>query len=221
LSPVAGNKRLPQFALFASCGGTRQTELAAQFGDRRIDSGALPVSRIEVEPFSAPDERARDVIRGADTCFVSSATAAQHRERRSVDVSHRGGRPGFLDFAKDGAIVVPDTIGNLAVNPRAGMLFIDFGSGDLLQVTGTTEIVWDASPLLAFAGAERLWRLVPTGGNWLRGAFPLRMEFRDFSPMSLAIGIWRQVTKEGWLALAVGRKFSTETRRESPRAPAP
>lgn len=37
-----------------------------------------------------------------------------------------------------------------------------------------------------FQGAERLWRLVPTCGRRLRGGFPLRMQFGDFSPMPLA-----------------------------------
>ena len=50
------------------------------------------------------------------------------------------------------------TLGNLLVNPRAGVLFIDFASGDLLLLTGTAEVVWDGEELQAFEGAERAWR---------------------------------------------------------------
>jgi uncharacterized protein len=99
-----------------------------------------------------------------------------------VDVSHRGGLAGFLKFAADGAIIVPDyrgnrffnTLGNLAINPRAGLLFINFARGDLLQLAGETDIVWDGPEVAAAAGAERIWRLAPSHGRWLRAALPLR-----------------------------------------------
>ncbi|HJU15529.1 MAG TPA: pyridoxamine 5'-phosphate oxidase family protein [Stellaceae bacterium] len=156
--------------------------------------------RAHAEPLSGLDDAARELILRADTCFVASAAPAG----RSVDVSHRGGRPGFVRIAGDGAIVVPDyrgnryfnTLGNLRINPRAGLLFIDFANGDLLQLTGTTEIVWSGPEVRALMGAERLWRLVPTRGNRLRGGFPLRMQFRDFSPMSLATGTWAEAGTE-------------------------
>jgi predicted pyridoxine 5'-phosphate oxidase superfamily flavin-nucleotide-binding protein len=53
-------------------------------------------------------------------------------------VSHRGGRPGFVRIDGDDTLTVPDfngnrffnTLGNLAVHPRAGLLFIDFDNGD-------------------------------------------------------------------------------------------
>jgi predicted pyridoxine 5'-phosphate oxidase superfamily flavin-nucleotide-binding protein len=170
-----------------------------QYIQRRDQDGLFTVAPARGAPFSALDEAARELIRRADTCFVASA-ASRDQQRGAVDVSHRGGRPGFLGIAGDGAIVVPDyrgnryfnTLGNLMVNPRAGLLLIDFDNGDLLQLSGTTEIVWDGPELRAFAGAERLWRLIPTGGNRLRGGFPLRMRFRDFSPASLATGTWAE-----------------------------
>jgi predicted pyridoxine 5'-phosphate oxidase superfamily flavin-nucleotide-binding protein len=176
-----------------------------------LAEGAAPVT---AEPFAALDEGARSLIRTADTCFVASAAPAAvgagGRAGRdwAVDVSHRGGRAGFIGIvgAGDGeAIVIPDyrgnrffnTLGNLAVNPRAGLLFIDFARGDLLQLTGTTEIVWDGGAVRAFAGAERLWRLTPQGGRWLRGGFPLRLAFRDFSPQSLATGTFAEAEEAG------------------------
>jgi predicted pyridoxine 5'-phosphate oxidase superfamily flavin-nucleotide-binding protein len=171
----------------------------AQYIQRRDRDGLFAISRACAEPLSALDEAARELIRRADTCFVASA-ASKDQQGGAVDVSHRGGRSGFLGIAGDGAIVVLDyrgnryfnTLGNLMINPRAGLLLIDFDSGDLLQLTGTTEIVWDGPALRAFAGAERLWRLIPTGGNRWRGGFPLRLRFREFSPASLATGTWAE-----------------------------
>ena len=49
-----------------------------------------------------------------------------------------------------------NTLGNLAVNPRSGLLFIDFERGHTLQLTGRAEIIWDADRTAEFVGAERL-----------------------------------------------------------------
>jgi hypothetical protein len=35
------------------------------------------------------------------------------------------------------------TLGNLAVNPRAGLLFVDWETGSTLQLTGRAQIIWD------------------------------------------------------------------------------
>ena len=63
------------------------------------------------------------------------------------------------------------TLGNLAVYPRAGLLFIDFETGDLLQVTGRAEILWDGAGL---PGAERAWRLRVERALVRHGALPVR-----------------------------------------------
>src|SRR3546814_3711220 len=66
-----------------------------------------------------------------------------------VDVSHRGGSPGFLGM-EDGALVWPEyrgnyyfnTLGNLALDRACGLIIPDFETGDLLQMTGSAEILW-------------------------------------------------------------------------------
>jgi predicted pyridoxine 5'-phosphate oxidase superfamily flavin-nucleotide-binding protein len=86
--------------------------------------------------------------------------------RRQVDASHRGGKAGFVRIDGD-VLTIPDfagnlhfnTLGNLQVNPRAGLLFIDFANGDLLQLTGRTELLLAGDEVSSFQGAERLWRL--------------------------------------------------------------
>lgn len=79
--------------------------------------------------------------------FISS----QHES--TMGTNHRGGPPGFVRVEKnDGSgtvLVYPElsgnrlyqTLGNLYTNPRAGMIFPDFDTGDALYVTGTTKIV--------------------------------------------------------------------------------
>jgi predicted pyridoxine 5'-phosphate oxidase superfamily flavin-nucleotide-binding protein len=174
-----------------------------QYIQRRDYEPATEAERRSVgaESFTALDAAARALVAASDTSFVASfARGDDGTPRYGVDVSHRGGRPGFVGIDDDGALVVPDyagngffnTLGNLMVNPRAGLLFVDFASGDLLQVTGTTTIVWDGPLLDAFAGAERLWRLAPVRGRWLRGALPLRLALREFSPTLAGTGTWRE-----------------------------
>jgi predicted pyridoxine 5'-phosphate oxidase superfamily flavin-nucleotide-binding protein len=92
---------------------------------------------------------ARALIARADTLFI-----ATRHPQGAADASHRGGEPGFVEVAStpDGADVIriPDyagnnmfnTIGNLLVEPRAGLLFPDFEGGSALELTGTAEVSW-------------------------------------------------------------------------------
>lgn len=149
----------------------------------------------------ALNEEARRIIAGADTFFVASyADRVEHG--RQVDVSHRGGRPGFVRIDEDGALTVPDfngnlffnTLGNFLVNSRAGLLFIDHDKGDLLQVSGRVEVVLDSPEIAAFHGAERLWRVLPEKIVLRPDALPLRWTFIEngSSPDSLATGSWME-----------------------------
>ena len=150
------------------------------------------------EALTALDAPARALITQADTLFV-----ATHAPGEGADVSHRGGRPGFVHVEDDHTFLVPDflgnhmfmTLGNLALNPRAGVLFIDFDSGELLTLTGRAEVVWDGDLLQsisAFDGAQRAWRFHVEAGWRLADALPLRWRFRDWSPNSLITGTWNE-----------------------------
>ena len=65
---------------------------------------------------------------------ASRADGPDVQTGRGADVSHRGGRPGFVKIEDEHTLLVPDftgnfffmTLGNLQLNPRAGVLFIDF-----------------------------------------------------------------------------------------------
>jgi hypothetical protein len=83
-----------------------------------------------------------------------------------------------------------NTLGNLVVDPRAALIFVDFERGDLLQLQGTAEIVWDGPEILAVRGAQRLWR-VHVARAWRRpGALGLRWTFRGPADTTLATGTW-------------------------------
>ncbi|MFV3411557.1 pyridoxamine 5'-phosphate oxidase family protein [Pseudomonas nitroreducens] len=150
------------------------------------------------EDFSGLNEELAAIIRNADTFFVASYV--QHEDgERSVDVSHRGGRPGFVRVTGN-RLTIPDyagnlhfnTLGNLQANPQAGLLFVDFVSGDVLQVHGRSEILFDSPLLTAFEGAERLWTLDVQHAVLRRNALALRWSFREYSPTSLMTGTWAE-----------------------------
>jgi uncharacterized protein len=142
----------------------------------------------ETEALARLDADAREAIAATDTLFVASASRAD-TATGGVDVSHRGGPSGFVRVDGD-ALVVPDyagnryfnTLGNLVADPRAALLFVDFASGDLLHVQGTTEIIWDGPQVSAVAGAERLWRLNVLRAFRRRAALPLRWTAGEASP---------------------------------------
>lgn len=148
-----------------------------------------------IEALGRLDADARRLIDQADTLFIATQAPGG-----GADVSHRGGRPGFVKMEDDGSLLVPDfagnsffmTLGNLQLNPRAGLLFIDFEHGSLLTLTGTAEVVWDGDALKTFDGAERAWRFRLETGWWLRGALPLRWAYRDESPHSAITGTWAE-----------------------------
>jgi hypothetical protein len=137
---------------------------------------------------------ARRIVSAADTFFI----ATTHLASRTVDVSHRGGRPGFVRQDEDGMLTVPDfignsffnTLGNIVLEPRAGLLFIDFDTGDLLQLAVTAEVVWDGPALAAFGGAERLLRMQVVSVLHRPAALPLRWSPAQLSPYLAATGRW-------------------------------
>lgn len=152
-----------------------------------------------VETLSGLDARARALITAADTFFVASY-ADRSDGRRQVDVSNRGGRAGFVRVDADGLLTIPDfdgnrffaTLGNILLNGRAGLVFIDFSTGDLLQMTGEAAVILDTPEVAAFEGAQRLWTFRPRRIVRRRGALALRWRFREggWSPHALRTGDW-------------------------------
>lgn len=145
------------------------------------------------EELAGLDDAASTLIARSDTLFIASASAG------GVDISHRGGRPGFVAIEGD-RLTIPDfagnnyfnTLGNLLLEPAAGLLSVDFATGDVLQLQGETEILWDGPELREFPGAQRLWRFRVGRGWRRRAALPLRWSAPEPAPTTLATGTWRR-----------------------------
>lgn len=162
------------------------------------DPAEAPAAAVEELP--RLDAAARALIGTADAFFV--ATYADRGERRQVDVSHRGGKAGFVRLDGDDTLTVPDfngnlffaTLGNIVLNGKAGLVFIDYESGDMLQMTCDAAVILESPEIAAFQGAERLWTFRPRRILRRPGALALRWSFRTdgWSPSSLMTGDWAQ-----------------------------
>lgn len=126
-------------------------------------------------------------ISRVDTFFIASF----HPEG-GADASHRGGNPGFVQVQDDKTLLFPDyagnnmfnTLGNLAVNPRAGLLFVDFETGATLQLTGEARILWDTERIARFPGAQRLVEFQFASFLLTEQAVSLRWQFAQYSPFN-------------------------------------
>jgi len=162
---------------------------------------------------------ARALIEAADTFFIATASpdAEGSAPLKGCDVSHRGGKPGFVRVTEEegGSVLTsPDflgnfqfrTFGNLELNPLAGLLFLDFAKGDMLFLTGTATVIWDGPEVTAFAGAERLLQFTLSEGRLLRAALPLRWSAPEPSPYVAATGSWEAVAT-AQAAQAEGQRY--------------
>ena len=166
---------------------------------------APPANAPAVQWLDTLDLAAERLIGAADTLFIATAypdaaAVGDEADARShgVDVSHRGGRPGFVRVDAGGVLTVPDfngnrffnTLGNLQAHPRAGLLFVDFDTGELLHLSATAEIVTDGTEVGAFEGAERLMRFHVTRALRRPAALPLRWGEAALSPHLAGTGRW-------------------------------
>ena len=139
----------------------------------------------------------RRLIANADTFFVASRSRPAIDHGGGLDMSHRGGKPGFVAISGD-TLAIPDfrgnrffnTLGNLLGDPRTSLLFVDFAAGELLQLQGTATIDWTDRASGEIAGAQRSWSVKVERG-WRRYGFPFDWTFDAYSPTTLATGTWR------------------------------
>ena len=154
-----------------------------------------------IESMDVLDAHSQDLVRRADTFFIATAHPRLQDSAspgHGADVSHRGGRPGFVRVDAGRVLTFPDftgnsffnTLGNLLLEPRCGLLFIDFERGDTLQVSARAQIVGAGAELEAYRGALRLVKLEVLAARRAAAALPLRWGPAEPSPVLEATGTW-------------------------------
>ncbi|WP_157253759.1 pyridoxamine 5'-phosphate oxidase family protein [Nonomuraea typhae] len=118
-------------------------------------------------------------VAAADTFFIATRADGQ-----GADVSHRGGPPGFVQVLGPRRLRWADytgnfmflTLGNLELEPAAGLLFVDWEHGHTLRVGGRATVDWEGERrTIDFAVEE----VAETTGD-----SPLRWRFLEPSPFN-------------------------------------
>src|SRR5215210_7835131 len=120
--------------------------LQDRFDTRRL---ADRLEQVKVHDRFTPDDRA--FIERLDMFFLATADAAGQ-----PTCSYKGGDPGFVRVVDERTLAFPSydgngmylSMGNVALNPAVGLLFIDFERQRRMRVDGTATLRPD-DPLLA------------------------------------------------------------------------
>jgi predicted pyridoxine 5'-phosphate oxidase superfamily flavin-nucleotide-binding protein len=137
--------------------------LQDRFDTRRIADRLE--DKIVHDEFSDHDKA---LVESADAFFLATADADGW-----PDVSHKGGIPGFVRVLDPKTLAFPSydgngqfrSLGNLLVNPRVGLLFIDFEQPNRLRVQGVAQIrdepelvaQWEGAQLVVTVTTERIF----------------------------------------------------------------
>jgi uncharacterized protein len=132
-------------------------ELQDHFDSRRL---ADRLAETRVRRAFSDDDRA--FIGRCRMFFLATADADG-----APDCSYKGGDPGFVRVTGPAELAFPDydgngmfrSLGNIAVNPQVGLLFVDFERPGRLRVNGRASVS-EGDPLIGeFAGAQLIVRV--------------------------------------------------------------
>lgn len=114
-----------------------QTKLRNHYGP------AIPIAAAKV--IRVIDRHCREFISNAPFCVLATT------DGETLDVSPKGGTPGFAKVETEQTLLLPDYPGNnridgmmnIAANPQVATVFFIPGVQETLRVNGTCEIVLD------------------------------------------------------------------------------
>lgn len=134
-------------------------------------------------------EVALNLLSRADVFFISSS-----HHGSSMGTNYRGGPPGFVRVLVNDdsgtTLVFPEysgnrlyqTLGNLQMTPKAGLVFPDFETQDVLYVTGTTEILIGEAAGNLLPRSNLVVKLSLTGARFVQKGLAFRGITDEFSP---------------------------------------
>lgn len=132
-------------------------KLQDQFDSRRIADRLEQVTLHET--FNPGDV---EFIESSEMFFLATADADGW-----PDVSYKGGLPGFVRVTDHNELAFPvydgngmfKSMGNILVNPRVGLLFIDFEGQNRMRVQGTATVTSEDPLMTEFPGAQLIVRV--------------------------------------------------------------
>jgi len=149
----------------------------------------------------------------ADLFFLSTS-----HDMHDMDTNHRGGAPGFvrlLSNTPDSTVLVyPEysgnrlyqSLGNMLVNPLAGLCFPDFETGDCLYLTGRVEVLIGVDAASILPRSNLAVKLTVTAARYVVSVLPFRGKEGEASPYNPAV---RHLTSEHAPRHAAARTLET------------
>lgn len=121
-------------------------------------------------------DQSRSLISRSDTLFLSTTSTD------AMDTNHRGGPPGFVRIVSSSEIVYPEysgnrlyqSLGNLKMNPKIGITFPDFDSGDVLYITGTADVLDGVAAARILPGSNLAVRITIEEARFVSSGLPFR-----------------------------------------------
>ncbi|CAN9230477.1 unnamed protein product [Alternaria alternata] len=137
-----------------------------------------------VSQSSSLSKEGEELVARSDMFFLSTTT------EDDMDVNHRGGPAGFVRMINSSTLVYPEysgnrlyqSLGNLMLNPKIGIVFPDYGTGDVLYLTGTTEILAGADAAVLLPGSNLAVKITISECRFVANGLPFRGSKKTPSP---------------------------------------
>lgn len=134
-------------------------------------------------------QAAVDLVAKSDLFFISSSN-----HETDMDCNHRGGPRGLVRILSNSegqvTLIYPEysgnrlyqTLGNLRVTPQAGLVFPDFYTGDVLYVSGKTEILVGKAATDLIAHTNLAVKITVEAARFVSDGLAFRGHEGEFSP---------------------------------------
>ena len=129
-------------------------------------------------------EEGKALIAKSDMFFLSTITETDQ------DVNHRGGPSGFVRVISSSEIIYPEysgnrlyqSLGNLRLNPKIGIVFPDYETGDALYITGTADILIGKDAAGMLPGSNLAVKVTIDEARLVKAGLPFRGVRKTPSP---------------------------------------
>ncbi|EUC41132.1 hypothetical protein COCMIDRAFT_106996 [Bipolaris oryzae ATCC 44560] len=170
---------------------------------------SLVTSKVVAEGPSLSDE-GLTLISASDMFFLSTSTPDD------MDVNHRGGPPGFVRILSPTEIVYPEysgnrlyqSLGNLQLNPKIGLAFPNYSTGDILYITGSAQVLTGKDAADMLPGSNLAVKITIEDSRFVKGGLPFRGTQKAQSPYNPRV---RPLASEGNLKSALSSSRSSQT----------
>lgn len=181
-------KQLPPGLSMSYMRLTSKTGNCPKYLNKKEIVTALPEPVLISNSLPLPDV-ALNLLSKADAFFISSS-----HHGSSMGTNYRGGPSGFVRVLVNDdsgtTLVFPEysgnrlyqTLGNLQMTPKAGLVFPDFGTQDVLYVTGKTEILIGEAAAALLPRSNLVVKLSLTAARFVQKGLAFRGIVDEFSP---------------------------------------